>query len=75
MLFEKEEDITTIVADVKRAIGEAFQSTEGVVKFMGNEVTLPRFNTTIEHILPKRFTKKQREQAWNHLIGNNIDAS
>jgi len=57
MLFDKKEDIESIVQDIKRAFGESFPSLEGVVTFMGNEVNCGRFLATVDHILPKRFTK------------------
>jgi hypothetical protein len=42
---------------------------------MGNEVTKERFSATVEHILPKRFNRKQIDQAWENLILHTEDAS
>ena len=55
--IDKREDVDSIVGDIKRALGESFTSLEKVVKFMGNEVNKDRFTATVDHILPKRFTR------------------
>jgi hypothetical protein len=55
--LDKKEDVESIVSDIKRALGESFTSLEGVIKFMGNEVTKERFTATVDHILPKRFNR------------------
>jgi hypothetical protein len=63
------------VVDIKRALGESFTSLESVIKFMGNEVNRDRFTATVDHILPKRFTRPQLELAWASLIGDTSEPS
>lgn len=63
------------MADIKRALGESFTSLEAVIKFMGNEVNRDRFTATVDHILPKRFTRPQLELAWASLIGDTSEPS
>ena len=55
--IDKREDVESIVGDIKRALGESFTCLEKVIKFMGNEVNTDRFTATVDHILPKRFTR------------------
>ena len=64
-----------IFNDVRRALGESFNSLEGVIKFMGNEVNRDRFTATVDHILPKRFTRAQLELVWASHISGTTDSS
>jgi hypothetical protein len=36
---------------------------------MGNEVNSGRFLATVDHIMPKRFSKRQIEEAWEGITG------
>lgn len=56
--FDQKEDTKGMIEDIKRAIGASFNSSEEVIKFMGDNIAKESFITTIDHILPKRFNQK-----------------